>query len=130
MNNVMLLGCAKQKIYSHMQALAISLFIPNTTVSCYIVGCGVLYVADGNWKLKYAHCMWHVPIQVQGFNKPLNYPSICPLSPERGMAFCKEHCSIASESGLPTGLQDFLKCCSTKEKPEGNIINLFVLKCL
>ena len=46
-------------------------------------GCGHLYVADGNWKLRY--CMWLNWLVI-------NYPSICPLSPRRGHAFCPSHC--------------------------------------
>ena len=41
-------------------------------------GCGTMYVADGNWKLKYPHCMWKAPITVEGLNQ-VNYPNICPL---------------------------------------------------
>jgi len=74
-------------------------------------GCGIMYVADGNWKLKYPHCMWKVPIEVEGFNKQVNYPNICPLSPERGQAFCKTHCEIAKENNIPHGLHEFLKYC-------------------
>ena len=58
------------------------------------VGCGQLYVADGNWKLRYAHCMWKVPVMLTSFGK-INYPSICPLSPKRGQAFCQSHCEKA-----------------------------------
>lgn len=51
-----------------------------------LTGCGIMYMADGNWKLKYPHCMWKVPITVEGFNQ-VNYPDICPFSPERGQGF-------------------------------------------
>lgn len=84
------------------------------TFTLFLPGCGVLYVADGNWKLKYAHCMWHVPVFVDGFAKPINYPSICPISPERGKAFCKQHCSDACGVGIPTGLHEFLQFCGVK----------------
>ena len=73
--------------------------------------------------------MWHVPIQVQGFTKPLNYPSICPLSPQKGMAFCQEHCVVATKAGLPTGLHDFLKCCSTDEKTQVHVFQLIITLC-
>ena len=89
-------------------------------------GCGILYVADGNWKLKYAHCMWHVPVFVDGFAKPINYPSICPLSPERGKAFCAQHCSDACNGGIPTGLHEFLQFCGVKGRngESGNFPNM------
>ena len=69
-----------------------------------------MYVADGNWKLKYPHCMWKVPITVEGLNQ-VNYPNICPLSPERGQAFCKSHCEMAAQKKIPHGLHEFLQYC-------------------
>lgn len=78
------------------------------------LGCGELYIADGNWKLKYAHCMWEVPVVVDGFDRPINYPSVCPLSPQRGKAFCKQHCDDACKGGLPTGLEEFLRFCGLR----------------
>jgi hypothetical protein len=69
-----------------------------------------LYVADGNWKLRYAHCMWKVPVSIEEFG-PVNYPSVCPLSPKRGHAFCKTHCEKAQKLGIPDGLKDFYRYC-------------------
>ena len=80
-------------------------------------GCGQLYVADGNWKLRYAHCMWKVPIDIPGFGK-INYPSVCPLSPKRGHAFCHVHCERAHALGYPTDLKKFLSRCGVED---GNI---------
>jgi hypothetical protein len=79
------------------------------------VGCGQLYVADGNWKLRYAHCMWKVPIELVGFGK-INYPSICPLTPKRGHAFCEKHCKNAQTQGYPTKLREFLKRCGVSDR--------------
>ena len=45
-------------------------------------------MADGNWKLRYAHCMWKVPVTVAGFGK-VNYPSICPLPPKEAILSVK-----------------------------------------
>lgn len=69
-----------------------------------------MYVADGNWKLRYAHCMWKVPVSISGFGK-VNYPSICPLSPKRGKAFFEAHCAKANQFGFPTELRSFYKHC-------------------
>ena len=69
-----------------------------------------MYMTDGNWKLKYPHCMWNVPIEVEGFDKQVNYP-ICPISPERGQAFCKTHCEMTRKNNIPRGLHEFLKYC-------------------
>ena len=95
------------------------------------IGCGHLYVADENWKLKYAHFMWKVPINLEGFGT-VNYPSICPLSPKRGHAFCEEHCRKASELKYPSELRPFLKKCgvSLGEVTEGlhyNVLGVFIL---
>ena len=84
--------------------------------SILLAGCEVLFVPDGNWKLKYAHCMWYVPVTVEGLAKAVNYPSICPLSPERGNAFCKKHCADACNKNIPTGLHEFLQHCGVKGK--------------
>jgi hypothetical protein len=79
-------------------------------IPCSFIGCGNLYVADGNWKLRYAHCMWKVPIKLDGFGK-INYPNICPLTPKRGHAFCETHCKTAERLCYPTKLREFLKKC-------------------
>ena len=78
------------------------------------VGCGQLYVADGNWKLRYAHYMWKVSVAVPGFGE-INYPNICPLSPQRGQAFCRKHCEIATAAGYPSDLRSFLKKCGVPD---------------
>ena len=76
----------------------------------FLLGCGKLFVADGNWKLRYAHCMWKVPITLPGFGE-INYPRICPLSPKRGHAFCIQHCKQAALLGFQTELRPFLERC-------------------
>lgn len=60
-------------------------------------GCSKLYVADSNWKLRYVHCMWEVPVLVPGLGK-VKYPNICSLSPKWGHAFCLPHCEIQQNS--------------------------------
>lgn len=80
-------------------------------------------MADGNWKLRYAHCMWKVPVSLEGFGK-INYPSVCPLSPKRGHAFCEAHCEKAQTLGYVTELKKFLERCgvSGKNVNEGLLI--------
>ena len=70
--------------------------------------------------------MWHVPVFLNGFAIPINYPSICPLFPERGKAFCKQHCSDACNGGIPTGLHEFLQFCGVKGRngESGNFANM------
>ena len=79
-------------------------------VSNLCIGCGQLYVADGNWKLRYAHCMWKVPVSIPGFGN-VNYPNVCPVSPKRGHAFCEKHCIKACEMGFPSELRKFYQHC-------------------
>jgi len=58
--------------------------------------------------------MWYVPVKVEGLATEVNYPSVCPLSPERGKVFCKQHCIDACEGNIPTGLHEFLQHCGVK----------------
>lgn len=62
--------------------------------------------------------MWYIPVTVEGLAKAVNYPSICPLSPERGKAVCKKHCADACNKNIhvPTGLHEFLQHCGVKGK--------------
>jgi len=81
---------------------------------CSDKGCGRLFVADGNWKLRYVHCMWKVPVSVPGFGNA-NYPCICPISPRHGHAFCEKHCKMAQAAGYPSELRRFLKKCGVPD---------------
>ena len=61
------------------------------------LGCGKLYVHDGNWKLCYAHCMFPVAVTIEGYEKEINYPKICPRNPEHQSEFCHTHCSVVKK---------------------------------
>lgn len=74
-----------------------------------ISGCGKLYVMDGNWKLCYPICMYRVPKEILGFNGALKYVDSCPNQPEPHMAFCHDHCRVASVKRIPTRLKEYLK---------------------
>ena len=45
----------------------------------------------------------------------LNLPDMYTASPERGEAFCKEHCHLLQEKApdVPLGLKQFLKYCGS-----------------
>ena len=81
--------------------------------------------------------MWKVPITLAGFGT-INYPSVCPLSPKCGHAFCEEHCRKASLLGYPTELKPFLNECglSSGNLDEGlfgwllNFLNMIRFACL
>lgn len=87
-------------------------------ISYYMcIGCGSkkqggLLVLDGIWKLAFPHCMLKVTNTVNKIPL-LHYPDVCPQQPKPHHAFCSEHCSVATELGIPTVTQQFLKYCST-----------------
>lgn len=58
------------------------------------------------WELEAAILNWLV----------INYPSICPLSPRCGHAFCPSHCENTQAMGYPTRLRDFLKKRDVSDK--------------
>ena len=88
----------------------------------YVLGCGKLYVLDGNWKLCYSHCMYPVPVTISGYEKEINYPAVCPRNPKYGLAFCDQHFSVVERKGVPTKLKPFLEYCNKKNK--GNFSEL------
>ena len=51
------------------------------------------------------HCIADLP--------NLNLPDVCTDTPLRGKAFCKDHCSVLEEKGIPTGLKEFLRYCGS-----------------
>ena len=63
--------------------------------------------------------MWKVPVKVDGFNGPINYPSICPLTPARGKAFCSAHIREAKELSIPTDIKEFLQSKEANNDGEG-----------
>jgi hypothetical protein len=46
----------------------------------------------------------------------LNLPDVCTMSPERGKAFCRQHCELLQRDApdVPLGLKDFLKFCGVQ----------------
>ena len=70
----------------------------------FLLGCEKLFVADGNWKLRYAHCMRKVPITLPGFGD-INYFRICLFLQNEAMH------SACSTAGFPTELRPFLERC-------------------
>ncbi|XP_022102484.1 uncharacterized protein LOC110985613 [Acanthaster planci] len=93
----------RQTIYDHT----------NCHPKCEAKGCGRVFVADGIWKLSFPHCMHRCENKVSGIPVP-SLPDVCTKSPLYGQAFCTEHCEVAKQSSIPTGLADFLKYCGVK----------------
>lgn len=75
---------------------------------------------DGVWKLRFPHCMFPVKAEVPGF-PALNYPNVCTKEPaSQNCAFCPEHCEVAKESNIPTGLREFIHgYCGVPRNNEG-----------
>lgn len=84
--------------------------------SVHILGCGQLYVMDGNWKLCYVHCMFPVDVKIPGYEKEINYPNICPLTPKHQSAFCPRHHNIVENKDIPTNVKQFLLHCRKKKQ--------------
>ena len=81
------------------------------------LGCGKLFSIDGNWKLSYPIFMFRVPQDVSGFDGALHYVDCCPNQPAAGMAYCEDHCQVATRKGIPCKLQAKVRTyqwCSTK----------------
>ena len=57
--------------------------------------------------------MWKVSVKVDGFGK-VNYPSICPLTPVRGKAFCSSHIETAKKANIESDLKKFLQKCDSE----------------
>ncbi|XP_078348467.1 uncharacterized protein LOC144633485 [Oculina patagonica] len=100
----------------------VSTYIHNCTEDCKKRGCGKLWVIDGNWKLRFLHCMYKVKNAIPSLPM-VNYPDICAATPEKGKAFCKTHCSNLSEQGIPTGLKEFLEYCSKQGGTNAPIVH-------
>ena len=72
-------------------------------------GCKNFTSMDGNWKLRFPHCMYPVKTTVAGF-EALNFPDVCTNAPYgKGSAFCEDHCTTAAANGIPTSLREFLR---------------------
>lgn len=78
-----------------------------------------IWAVDGLWKLVYSICMYCSPKQTSTFKGQLNYVDNCPEQLANGKAFCENHCRVAEENGVPSGLQEFLKHCGIAKDPEG-----------
>ncbi|XP_078366040.1 uncharacterized protein LOC144650252 [Oculina patagonica] len=76
---------------------------------------------DGNWKLRFSHCMFPVKAEVCGI-PTLNYPNVCteqPCNPQS--ALCERHSEIAKAKGIPTGQRDFIhNYCGVRRNDEVN----------
>ncbi|KAL9950743.1 hypothetical protein ACROYT_G043297 [Oculina patagonica] len=94
------------------------------TEDCKARGCGKLWVADGQWKLMFAHCMMKRKNVVNGL-PAVNYPDVCTSAPVHGRAFCQEHLDFlsAKHPAVPTDIRGFLKHCGVlkdNDTPEGS----------
>ena len=78
-----------------------------------------IWAVDGLWKLVYPICMYCSPKQISAFKGQLNYVDNRPEQLANGKAFCENHCRVAEENGVPSGLQEFLKHCGIAKDPEG-----------
>lgn len=64
--------------------------------------CSNLCVIDSCGKVCMCHCMFDVPMEIDGYPL-LTFPNVCTQEPKAGSVFCGEHHQI------PTKKEDFLK---------------------
>ena len=60
--------------------------------------------------------MFPVPVTINGYEKEINYPKVCPRNPANQSAFCQTHCNAVKMKGVPTDLKLFLQYCRNKDK--------------
>ena len=66
--------------------------------------------------------MFPVSISIPGYETEINYPNICPRSPEYQSAFCDRHSHVVKQKGIPTELRTFLNYCRNKKKVTGFVL--------
>lgn len=57
---------------------------------CKSKGCINLRVIDSCWKVCMCHCMFAVPMEIDGYPL-LTFPNVCTQEPKAGSVFCGEH---------------------------------------
>nr|XP_022311118.1 uncharacterized protein LOC111116419 [Crassostrea virginica] len=75
---------------------------------CKSKGCSNLRVIDSCWKVCMCHCMFAVPMEVDGYPL-LNFPNVCTLEPKAGSVFCQEYHKLLEKHNIPTKKEDFLQ---------------------
>ena len=102
---------------TYYETLSVPLFLIKKAIP---PGCEKFTAMDGNWKLRFPHCMFPVKAEVCGIEN-INYPSVCTEQPSNPRsAFCDRHCEEAKKKGIPTGLRDFVyNYCGVTREREG-----------
>lgn len=70
--------------------------------------CSNLRVIDSCWKVCMCHCMFAVPMEIDGYPL-LTFPNVCTQEPKAGSVFCGEHHQLLVRHQIPTKKEDFLK---------------------
>lgn len=73
-----------------------------------IQGCSNLRVIDSCWKVCMCHCMFAVPMEIDGYPL-LTFPNVCTQEPKAGSVLCGEHHQLLERHQIPTKKEDFLK---------------------
>ena len=101
---------------------------------CKSKGCSNLRVIDSCWKVCMCHCMFAVPMEVDGYPL-LNFPNVCTLEPKAGSVFCQEHHKLLEKHNIPTKKEDFLQflgCTGNycpREQSSGGYIEITLSVC-
>lgn len=75
---------------------------------CKSKGCSNMHVIDSCWKVCICHCMFAVPMEIDGYPL-LTFPNVCTQEPKAGSVFCGEHHQLFVRHQIPTKKEDFLK---------------------
>ncbi|XP_071125993.1 uncharacterized protein [Mytilus edulis] len=94
---------------------------PHTETECSSIckerGCENLRIIDGNWKLCVQHCLYSIPMEIDG-QPLLNFPSVCTQEPQAGSVFCDDHFQLLKKKEIPVSKPDFLRCAGIDGPPK------------
>ncbi|CAC5418866.1 unnamed protein product [Mytilus coruscus] len=95
----------------------------NCSTSCKSKGCENLRVIDSCWKVCHCHCMFSVPMEVDGYPL-LSFQNVCTSEPKAGSVFCSDHHELLLRHNIQTKKEDFLHYIGCTSKPKsGNDIH-------
>uniref|UniRef100_A0A8W8P019 Uncharacterized protein n=1 Tax=Magallana gigas TaxID=29159 RepID=A0A8W8P019_MAGGI len=104
----------KKELYEHKEE--------DCSPLCKSKGCSNLRVIDSCWKVCMCHCMFAVPMEIDGYPL-LTFPNVCTQEPKAGSVFCGEHHQLLERHQIPTKKEDFLKFlgCAVHPKSASDI---------
>lgn len=90
--------CGKKELYEHKEE--------DCSPLCKSKGCSNLRVIDSCWKVCMCHCMFAVPMEIDGYPL-LTFPNVCTQEPKAGSVFYGEHHQLVERHQIPTKKKPF-----------------------